>query len=140
VAWLFTQVWVLCLVSFLLGALVTWLAFVRPAQRTARDTPDRPAAPTPPAWALPGHPQVPEPRAEDQPPRPPEPTVPPVDPALAALNGQSTDARGRPAPAVGTAAAGALDLLGVHPEPPQPPPPTPPTAKPPTDGPQERTS
>jgi hypothetical protein len=122
VVWLFTQVWVLCLVSFLLGALATWLAFVRPAQRAARDVPDRPAAPAPPPWALTSRPQAPEQRVEDEPPPPPEPTVPPVNPALAALNGQSADTRGRSTPAVGSAAAGALDLLGVHTEPPQPPP------------------
>jgi hypothetical protein len=136
VAWLFTQVWVLCLVAFLLGALVTWLAFVRPAQRAARDVPDRPAAPAPPAWALTARPQVPEQRAEDHPPPPAEePTVPPVNPALAALNGQSTDTRGRSTPAVGTAAVGALDLLGVHTEPPQPPQ-TPPPAEPPAEKPE----
>jgi hypothetical protein len=135
VVWLFTQVWVLCLVSFLLGSLVTWLAFVRPAQRAAREIPDRPAAPAPPAWAITTRPQVPEQRAEDQPPPPREPTVPPVNPALAALNGQPADTRGRSAPAVGTAAAGALDLLGEHTEPPQPPP-TPPAAEPPADGPE----
>jgi hypothetical protein len=135
VAWLFTQVWVLCLVSFLLGALATWLAFVRPARRAAREIPDRPAAPAPPAWAVTTRPQVPEQRTEDQPPPPPAPTVPPVNPALAALNGQPTDTRGRSAPAVGTTAAGALDLLGVHTGPPQPPPP-PPAAEPPADGPE----
>jgi hypothetical protein len=135
VVWLFTQVWVLCLVSFLLGALVTWIAFVRPAQRAARDIPDRAVAPAPPAWALTARPQVPEQRAEDQRPSPPpEPTVPPVNPALAALNGQPPDTPARSAPAVGTAAAGALDLLGMHTEPPQPSPK--PAAESPADGPE----
>ncbi len=108
VAWFFVQVWVLCLVAFLLGAAVTWIGFVRPMRRArgseVTDWPELPAWPTvrPPA----------EPPARVEPEPDPEPDPGPVtDPALSAL-----DATGRRVVAgPGAAAVDALDRLGVVP-------------------------
>jgi hypothetical protein len=41
--WLFGQVWILCAIAFLAGALVTWLVFVRPARRPPVARGDRPS-------------------------------------------------------------------------------------------------
>ncbi|MFC4942603.1 hypothetical protein [Pseudonocardia sp. GCM10023141] len=108
--WLLGQVWVLCVIAFLAGATVTWLAFVMPQRGAARST----VAGT--RWA-------PDPVAgsdwesahlaamalgNDR----PEPSDPPpaVDPALAALDGRGG---GPPKAGPGVTATGALDLLGV---------------------------
>jgi hypothetical protein len=123
VAAVFAQMWVLCLVSFVLGALVTWLA-VGPARRRAQSV-----APPEPAVVL-------DPVQAAQAPPTPLPGVPrhartsPANPALAELD----RTRGRRAAA---SAVGALDRLR-HPEPhprihPEPHPRIPPQA-----GPQDR--
>ncbi|MDT7613040.1 MAG: hypothetical protein QOF00_487 [Pseudonocardiales bacterium] len=108
-AWFFVQVWVLCLVAFLLGAAATWLAFVRPL-RQARDTTSAwpemstwPAADEPPA--------APSPRVEPEPLQPPP--GPPTNSALAAVDPQGLPRR--QGPGVGVTATGALDRLGVRP-------------------------
>ena len=112
-AWLFGQVWLLCLVAFVLGSAATWVAFVVPARRTPTvDHGWHPAA-TPPA----GAPLV----ATGAPPRAPEPQRPiqDLDSALAAIDSwKGPPVRGT---AVGDAATGALDDLGVgRPEPERP--------------------
>lgn len=105
--WLFVQVWLLCVVSFLLGAVVTWLLWVLPARRVQAPPAGRP-------WTLGPSWTGPPPPSADAEPSPPPPAGtrpgPPVDPALAGL-----DSRAEPPPAgLGTAATGALDLLGVR--------------------------
>lgn len=120
--WLFVQVWLLCLVAFLAGAAVTWLFFVHPARRTAAAAPAEPAAPVPPD---PG--PEPAPAVDD------EPAVGLFEPALSALDRRDGLRRGQSA---GTAAADALDALGVGrtvspppgPVPENPPPPEAPAA------------
>lgn len=96
------EVWVLCLIAFLIGSGVTWLLFVRPLRARAAPPPPAPAAddpaPTPPR-------STPDPQSG--PPAPPA-----VDPALSALHGAQ-----RPEQRPGRRAAGALDLLGVDREP-----------------------
>ncbi len=102
-AWFFVQVWVLCLAAFLLGAAVTWLAFVRPLRRSrASDVTDWPELPAWPGVRPPAEPPV----AQVE----PEPGPGSVtDPALSAL-----DAPGRRDVAgPGAAATEALDRLGV---------------------------
>lgn len=47
----FAQVWMLCLLAFLLGALVTWLAFARPRRAPVQPVPPQPAAPLDPVQA-----------------------------------------------------------------------------------------
>ncbi|HYH29998.1 MAG TPA: hypothetical protein VD903_06400 [Pseudonocardia sp.] len=97
---LFGQVWVFCVVSFLAGAAVTWLVFVREA---------RPPQPAPlPATEMARWAPEPEP-----PPRPAPVVAPPqpaVEPALANLDTHRDHAAARHA---GSVAAGALDRLGV---------------------------
>jgi hypothetical protein len=117
VAWYFVQVWVLCLVAFLLGAGVTWLVFVRPVRRDrGTDWPALPAWPDArPAAATPERTR-PEPE--------PDP-VPVADPALLALDGPGR----RTATGPGAAANDALDQLGVRPAVPGQP--TGPPARPP---------
>jgi hypothetical protein len=117
VAWLFAQVWVLCLLSFLLGALATWLAVGRAQHRAP--TSGGGAGWVPPAfWSATGRSTAgrsgPDARTAAVEPRA-EPPGPPVEPALAALDAHGPDGR-RPRPGLGAAATGALDLLGV-PEP-----------------------
>jgi hypothetical protein len=109
--WLFGQVWTLLLVAFLLGALLTWVAFVVPLRRAARRTPGSDAVWSPPPWYPTGRastPQVPAP----EPPRtrPPEPPgiLAPADPALAELDQRRISARRL---STGAAAAGALEDL-----------------------------
>ncbi|MCW0215721.1 MAG: hypothetical protein OJJ54_20380 [Pseudonocardia sp.] len=106
--WLFGQVWLLLVVAFLLGAALTWVAFVAPARRAARRAPV--AEWTPPSWTpAAGPPSVPvapgPPRdAVAEPPRIPAP----ADSALAELDQRRNAARRRSA---GAAAAGAIDSL-----------------------------
>jgi cytoskeletal protein RodZ len=109
--WLFGQVWVLLLVAFLLGALLTWVAFVVPLRRAAPRTAVSDAVWTPPPWYPTGRsstPQAPVPEsARVQAPAPPR--IPdPADSALAELDQHRIAARRR---STGTAAAGALDDL-----------------------------
>jgi hypothetical protein len=109
--WLFGQVWVLLLVAFLLGALLTWVAFVVPLRRAARRAPGSDAVWSPPPWFPAGRistPQAPAP----EPPRaraPEPPRIPaPADPALAELDQRRISARHR---STGAAAASALEGL-----------------------------
>lgn len=104
-AWFFVQVWVLCLVAFLLGAAVTWLAFVRPLRRR-RDEESWPELPTWPRGRAVPAPPVPRPAPE------PAPGPPPTNPALAVLDVPGTR---RHPDGHGTAATDALDRLGVAP-------------------------
>lgn len=97
-AWLFGQVWVLCVVSFLLGAGLTWLLVSRRDPVTA-PPPVAQAAVPPPAEPAPPRPEV-----------PPPPPARPVDPALSALDSRDDP----PVTGVGRAATGALDGLGVR--------------------------
>lgn len=105
--WLFVQVWVLCVVAFLLGSLVTWLLFVVPARRAGAPPAGEPWA-LGPSWTGPAQAQ-----ADGGPPPVPPPSGsrpgPAVDPALSGL-----DSRPEPPPRLGAAATGALDLLGVR--------------------------
>ncbi len=98
---LFGQVWVLCVVAFLAGAAVTWLVFARQPR-----LPQLPPPPPPTEMAR----WAPEPAEEHvaRPPRPPDRPLP-VEPALANLD-THRDVSPRHA---GSAAAGALDRLGV---------------------------
>jgi hypothetical protein len=106
--WLFLQVWVLCAVSFLAGALVTWLAFVRPTRASGCVDPHASGRATTPWLTAP------------QPPRPSmlaaglgllaAPPAPAVEPALAALDTHHTHAARRGS---GSTAADVLDRLGV---------------------------
>jgi hypothetical protein len=107
VGWLFGQVWALCAVSFLVGALVTWAVFARPQRRRGGHSGEVWQAP--PEWASrPPVRQRPElPRRAPQPQR----LGAPVDPALARLDTGDGE-RGRPS-GPGVAATGALDMLGV---------------------------
>lgn len=110
--WLFAQVWLLCVIAFLAGAVVTWLVFVLPLRGPAHP----PYTPVP-AWAA-----THRPRTKEPPPAAPptEPPPPPVDPALSGLD------TGRiPRVGTGTAAAGALDALGAPRSEPEKPPPEP---------------
>lgn len=111
-AWLFGQVWLLCLVAFLLGAVVTWVTFVVPARRAARRRPtiehgwNPSPAPGGPPQALPGSErQVPVTTA------PPEVPLGSLNSALAALDAWNGPAGTRPGTA--EAAMGALEKLGV---------------------------
>lgn len=104
-AWFFVQVWVLCLVAFLLGSVVTWLAFVRPWRRA--DGSDAVGWPVVTAW--PGA----RPATDPPPPRPAPEAGPPNDPALSALDVPATERH--PATGPGAAATEALDRLGVGP-------------------------
>lgn len=115
--WLFGQVWVLCVIAFLAGAAVTWLAFVRPQRGAVHSTV------TGTRWAPKEKPDSGWESAHaagralvgDAPSVLP-PAAPPVDPALSAIDDR-TDLFGRVGP--GVSASGALDLLGVaKPEPP----------------------
>lgn len=104
--WLFGQVWLLCVVAFLAGAAVTWLAFVRP-QRGAVPSNARGETWMPvPGWASGGEPAGREAAATPAPPVGP----PAADPALAALD-LGREPRSGPGP--GVTATGALDMLGV---------------------------
>lgn len=104
--WLFVQVWVLCVVAFLAGAAVTWLAFVRP--RRADVATDGLMWTPVPAWASDREPVAPTPAAPDAPISPA--VIPPVDPALAGIDARSPEhAPTRP----GVTATGELDRLGV---------------------------
>lgn len=91
------QVWVLCVIAFLLGSGVTWALFVRPLRAARAAVPP----PQPPARAAAAPPPAAEPPAAP-------PPAPAVDPALTALDGVL-----RPTPPPGIRAVGALDLLGV---------------------------
>jgi hypothetical protein len=105
--WLFAQVWILCVVAFLAGAGVTWVLFVVPQRRTRparRAGSEEPGAWTADPWAG----RAGDAREPVDPPAPP----PAVDPALSALDSLGRD-RVRRVPSAGTAATGALDLLGV---------------------------
>jgi hypothetical protein len=84
---LFVQMWALELASFLLGAAVTWLVFVRPA-RAAAVRAAQPVHLPPPAWAsAPSADQpVPSPRAPDAP-------TPTAGPALAELDAHARHSR-----------------------------------------------
>ncbi|HXV93798.1 MAG TPA: hypothetical protein VD813_10900 [Pseudonocardia sp.] len=104
-AWLFAQVWALCVMAFLLGSLATWVAFVLPLRRARRETEVAGPSPPPP-------PPDPVPAAAELTPRP----VAAADPALSALD--TRPATGLPAPGIGAAATGALDLLGIGGPPP----------------------
>ena len=86
---LFAQMWALELAAFLLGAAVTWLAFVPPARAAAK----RAAQPVLllPAWQSRPSPDQPVPS-----PREPEAPTPTADPALA----NSTPTPGTPVAAV----------------------------------------
>lgn len=79
--WLFGQVWLLCAVAFLLGSLVTWVLFVRPARRAA-GTPDEDDFRPTSVWPAP----APEPPPVRASPVPPPPAVAAVDPALSRLD------------------------------------------------------
>lgn len=103
--WLFGQVWLLCAVAFLLGSLVTWVLFVRPARRAA-GTPDEDDFRPTSVWPAP----APEPPPVRASPVPPPPAVAAVDPALSRLDVRG----GRPPTPPARTATGALDLLGVH--------------------------
>jgi hypothetical protein len=112
--WQFAQVWLLCTISFLAGAGVTWLLFMRQPRRVP---PPRPSTgPTGVAhWAAdPWADRREEPSAPEQPSQPASPG-PPVEPALANLDTRGTAPPPRP---TGTAAASALDMLGVAGTPP----------------------
>lgn len=104
--WLFVQVWVLCVLSFVAGAAVTWLAFVRPRRGGA---PAGGPSWTPvPVWASARRGAIPE---RPDPVVPIAPTAgPAADPALAALDARSSERQ--PAGSRATAAS-ALDQLGV---------------------------
>lgn len=107
--WLFGQVWILCLVAFLAGAAVTWIAFVRPRRDAGQTAGSVPGWTPVPEWVSGGGTARVE-RSAAAVQRPPAPPAgPPVDPALAALD------TGGPRPAAGTGvtATGALDRLGV---------------------------
>ncbi len=109
-AWLFAQVWVLCLVAFLGGAAMTWLTFVVPLRRTARRDDIGDHGP-PPSQSAPSSGSVTSSRSEPN----PEPlrVGRSADPALASLDSW-VDRRDRAArPPAGLAAADALDLLGM---------------------------
>ncbi|MGD9986450.1 hypothetical protein [Pseudonocardia sp.] len=118
-AWLFGQVWLLCLVAFLLGAAVTWVAFVVPTRRASRRRPlvDHQWNPTPPAGMQPQQPTR-HVRSPGSPPPTPPPGVPlgSLNSALAALDAWNGPAGVRP----GTAedATSALERLGVGTPPP----------------------
>ncbi|GAA1882005.1 hypothetical protein GCM10009836_74000 [Pseudonocardia ailaonensis] len=113
----FVQVWVFCLAAFLVGALVTWLAFAAPARREAAAL--RKAPPAYPGRT--GQPPVaPDPVRAAQAPLTPLPGVArharraperPTNPALAGLDGTARQRR-RP----GTAAVGALDRMRHGPD------------------------
>jgi hypothetical protein len=104
-AWFFVQVWVLCLVAFLLGSAVTWFAFVRPLRRAGR--PDDAGWPVLSAtW--PARPARPAVEVHAAPPPPPGQAT---DPALPALDVHGRERR----VAAGRAATDALDRLGVGP-------------------------
>lgn len=106
--WLFVQVWVLCVVAFLLGSLVTWLLFVRPARRADPPPGGQPWA-LGPSWTDPPQARVDRELATVPPPSEPPP-APAVDPALSGLDSRPE----QPSPRLGAAATGALDLLGVR--------------------------
>ena len=99
-AWFFVQVWVLCVIAFLLGSAATWLAFVRPLRRARR--PDDAGWPVlSAAWPARSAVGAPGPL--------PVPSGEATDPALSAL-----DVRGRARrAATGRAATDALDRLGI---------------------------
>ena len=96
------QVWILCAIAFLAGSGLTWLVFVhRPRQ--------------PPPQPLPATtemaPWAPEREAEQPvPPAAPPVAAPAAEPALANLDPHGAETSCRHA---GSAAAGALDRLGV---------------------------
>ncbi|AEA27681.1 hypothetical protein ACFQ34_23575 [Pseudonocardia benzenivorans] len=107
-AWLFGEVWLLCLVAFLLGAAITWVAFVVPARRAVRRRATfghgwTAAAPTTPSRGL-ARPVTARPTPTPEPPGGP-------GSALAALDAWDGPVGGRPGSA--EAALGALDELGV---------------------------
>ena len=113
--WLFAEVWVLCVVAFLVGAAVTWLVFVRPLRGAARESGPEPQWTPVPRWASGDGdsdagatpPAEPEPEVAR---RPEPPAGPPTDPALSVLDiKDGVSRRGGP----GTTATGALDMLGV---------------------------
>lgn len=122
-AWLFGQVWLLCLVAFLLGAAATWVTFVAPARRAGRRRPtvDHAWNPTPPTGVRQPHPVHTRP-AGQEPPSTPPPGVPlgSLNSALAALDAWNVPSGVRP----GTAkeATSALERLGVGSQPPDEPP------------------
>lgn len=95
---LFAQLWFLCAIAFLAGSVATWL-LVRPARYGPVPPTTPPSAPAAPAAVPPRHV-----RAE-----PPEPPPPAAEPALANLDTHRDDLARHP----GSAAAGALDRLGV---------------------------
>lgn len=103
-AWLFGQVWILCVISFAAGSAVTWLLFVRPLRDAAADAGGE-WTPVP-AWTPPPAVTEPEPAARRLEP----PAGRAVDPALATLDGPGP---GRGPADPGVTATGALDLLGV---------------------------
>lgn len=115
--WLFGQVWVLCVIAFLAGAAVTWLAFVRPQRGAVHST----VAGT--RWTPKEKPNSDWESAHaaaraltGAAPAPAPPAGPPVDPALSAIDDRN-DLFHRVGP--GATATGALDQLGVaRPEPP----------------------
>lgn len=114
--WQFGQVWILCTISFLAGAGVTWLLFGRQPRRVP---PPRPtSSPTEVAhWAAdPWADRRKEPPTPAPPPPQPASAEPPVEPALANLDTRGTAPPPRPA---GAAAANALDMLGVAGAPPR---------------------
>jgi hypothetical protein len=108
--WQFAQVWVLCTISFLAGAGVTWLLFGRQPRRVP--PPRTTAGPTGVAhWAAdPWADRRTEPSTPAPPPSSPPSPGPPVEPALSNLDTRGTAPPPRPA---GAAAANALDMLGV---------------------------
>lgn len=103
----FVQVWVLCVVAFLVGAAATWLAFVRPLRRERDVTSSWPVLH---AWPA-DQETRPVPAARPTPERLRPPAGPPTDPALAVV-----DRRGLPRQhARGAGAGGALDGLAAAP-------------------------
>ncbi|MBN9108919.1 MAG: hypothetical protein J0I34_09065 [Pseudonocardia sp.] len=119
-AWLFGQVWLLCLVAFLLGAAVTWVAFVVPARRASRRRPlvDHEWNPTPPMGMRPQQPTRHARGAGLSQQPPPDVPLAGLNSALAALDAWNGPAGVRP----GTAeeATSALEKLGVGAPPPEP--------------------
>lgn len=103
---LFGQVWVLCLVSFLVGAVVTWAVFGTRRRPTRPSGVDDEGWLPPTSWAGADH-ADPAPAPVPAPPIA-TPSGPPADPALAAL-----DSYGRVRPGAAATALGELDRLGV---------------------------